>query len=127
MPMAQKFTALPTLATLRKYGMTVNDFLTFCREQEWRCPICREPLTDDRKLAIDHAHVKGWRARKLRTLKNGTRAKVRVMPPAERRLHVRGVLHAFCNRFVRSWLTLDRAARIVAYLEDYERRKDAGR
>ncbi len=44
------------------------------------------------------------------------------MAPADRRKHVRGVIHNYCNRFVRSWLTLPRARAIVAYLEAHERR-----
>ena len=45
------------------------------------------------------------------------------MPQSERAAHVRGVLHSFCNRFVRRWLTLERAASILKYLQDHERRR----
>lgn len=116
----------PTAATLAKYGMTAADWWNMVRRQRWLCPVCNEPL-GARKLAIDHEHVAGFKARKRRKSKrkrNGKRAevRVRVMPPSERRKHVRGILHSYCNRFVRMWLTLERAERILAYLEEHERR-----
>ncbi len=46
------------------------------------------------------------------------------MEPAERRRYVRGILHSYCNRFVRTWLTLPWARAIVAYLERYNREKE---
>lgn len=116
----------PTKSTLSKYGLTVDDWLEMARSQNWQCPICEEPF-GIRALAIDHEHVRGFKARKRR-LKSGKRRAskdVRVMTPAERRKHVRGILHAWCNRFVRSWLTLSRAASILRYLEQHERRKAA--
>lgn len=119
----------PTKATLRKYGLDLADWREMCRRQFWTCPICCQPFSD-RKLAIDHEHVKGFRARKRRKGKrkrNGVRAdvRVRVMRPEERREFVRGILHAWCNRFVRKWLTLPRARSIVAYLEAFEARRNA--
>ena len=110
---------VPTKATLAKYGLTRRDWLLICERQSWECPICREPF-GERALAVDHAHVAGFRARKV---KKGR--KVRVMGPAERKAHVRGVLHAWCNRFVRAWLTFDRAEAILEYLKAYERRRKA--
>ncbi len=41
--------------------------------------------------------------------------------PEDRRKHVRGVLHSHCNRYVRAWLTLERARAILTYLEAHER------
>jgi hypothetical protein len=75
-------------------------------------------------LAVDHEHVKGFKARKKRKAKAGHYIKVRVMPPSERRKYVRGVIHHYCNLYVRKWLTLDRARSIVAYLEAFERRRE---
>ena len=90
----------PTKATLRKYGMNLDHWLELAIAQGFTCPVCGQPF-GERKLAIDHAHVKGFRK----------------MAPSGRRLHVRGVLHSFCNRYVRGWLTLARAKSIVDYLE----------
>ncbi len=98
-----------------------------CVRQGWCCPVCTQPF-GDRKLAIDHEHVKGWRARKRRkgTKRVGGKrveVRVRVMTPAERKPHVRGVLHMYCNGLIRSWLTLARTKTILAYLEAHESRK----
>lgn len=118
---------IPTLGTLRTYGLTPADYLEMCRRQNFTCPVCRKPFAD-RMLVIDHEHVKGWRARKRKKMSGGKlRSRFdntsRVMTPAERRPYVRGILHAWCNGFVRAWLTLDRAESILSYLKDYERRK----
>ena len=117
----------PSAKTLASYGLTEADWWAMVRRQKGVCPICQQPF-GDRKLAIDHEHVKGWRARKRRKSKRkvgGKRADVRlrVMTPAERRPHVRGILHLWCNGLVRSWLTLPRARSIVAYLEAHAARR----
>lgn len=112
----------PTSSTLQSYGLTVSDWWEIVRRQNGKCPVCGEAL-GDRMLAVDHEHVRGFKARKLRRGKNGKKIKVRVMPPEQRRSHVRGVLHSFCNRYVRGWLTLKRAVAIVAYLKEHEERR----
>ena len=118
----------PSQGTLRKYGLTEAEWRAMCRRQEWRCPVCGEPF-GERPLAIDHEHVAGWKARKRRKGKrrvDGKRidVRVRVMTPEERKRYVRGVLHSWCNRFVRSWLTLARAESILRYLEAHEARNN---
>lgn len=110
----------PRLGTLRKYGLTEADWLRMCEACNCTCVICGKPF-EDRPLVIDHEHVKGFKARKNRKSRKGKTFKVRVMPPEERRKYVRGILHSYCNRFVRKWLTLDRAEAIVAYLREFER------
>lgn len=108
----------PQLATLRKYGLNLEDWFDLCDACAYTCVVCGKPF-EDRPVVIDHEHVKGFKARKKRK-KNGRTVKVRVMGPAERRKYVRGVIHSFCNRYVRSWLTLSRARAIVSYLEAFE-------
>lgn len=111
----------PSRATLAKYGLTEAEWLGMCAACDNTCVVCGKPF-DDRPLVIDHEHVKGFKARKKRKAKKGGHTiKVRVMSQAERRKYVRGVIHNYCNRFVRSWLTLDRAKAIVKYLEAFER------
>lgn len=111
----------PSEKTLVKYGLTAAEWLGMCKACNYTCVVCGKPF-DGRPLVIDHEHVKGFNARKKRKAKKGGHTiKVRVMTPADRRRYVRGVIHNYCNRFVRSWLTLDRAKAIVAYLEEYER------
>ncbi len=114
----------PSVGTLRSYGLTAADWYAMCRRQGYTCPVCRQPF-GDRKLVIDHEHVKGWRARKGKLKSGRVRAKKdqRVMTPEQRRPHVRGVLHMWCNGYVRAWLTLDRATSILVYLQDHERRR----
>jgi hypothetical protein len=119
----------PSDVTLRSYGLTVADWYAMCRRQNGVCPVCRKPF-GDRKLVVDHEHVKGFRARKRKKMAGGkVRAKFdptsRVMSPAERRPHVRGVLHAWCNGLVRVWLTLERAESIRDYLEAHRARRQA--
>lgn len=117
----------PSAQTLGRYGLTATDWWGMACRQEFICPVCLQPF-GDRKLVIDHEHVKGWRARKRRKAKRGRgRVRVRVMTPDERRPHVRGILHAWCNNYVRKWLTLERSKAILKYLEDHERRKYAAR
>ena len=111
----------PTLATLKNYGLSLREWLDIASRQGGLCPICNEPF-GNRKLAIDHEHVRGWRARKHKKGKSGKRVRVRVMAPAERKLHVRGILHSFCNRMVRKWLTLEMALAIAKYLEAHNKR-----
>lgn len=116
----------PTLGTLRRYGLTPADWTEMCRRQDNMCPVCNKPF-GDRKLVVDHAHVAGFKATKKRKGKkkrNGERVvvRVRVMEPEERRRHVRGVLHAWCNGYVRAWLTLDRAESLVTYLRAHAAR-----
>lgn len=116
---------LPAKATLTKYGLTEAEWLGLCAACNHTCVVCGKPF-GDRPLVVDHEHVKGFKARKKRKAKEGGHTiKVRVMGPAERRKYVRGVIHNYCNRFVRSWLTLPRARAIVAYLEAFERTRAA--
>lgn len=112
----------PSRATLTKYGMTEDEWWDMCEECNYTCVVCGKEF-GDRPLVIDHEHVKGFKARKKRKAKKGHTIKVRVMSPSERRNYVRGIIHNYCNRFVRRWLTLDRAKAIVNYLERFERRR----
>lgn len=113
----------PRTDTLRRYGLLESDWIDMCKACNYTCVVCGKPF-ESRPLAIDHEHVKGFKAtKKKKAKKGGHTIKVRVMHPVERRRHVRGVIHNFCNRFVRSWLTLERAKAIVLYLEKFERTK----
>lgn len=112
----------PTRNTLAKYGLTEADWLALCRRVKYTCVVCGKPF-GDRPLVVDHEHVAGFKARKGKTAKKGHRIKVRVMCPAERKQYVRGVIHNYCNRFVRRWLTLERARAIAAYLGAYHEAK----
>lgn len=124
-----RYPAPPTLVTLRRYGMEVADWYAICDRQrdkrtgEFTCPICTNPF-GDRRLVIDHEHVKGFKARKVRQ-RDGRQFKVRVMAVEERRQHVRGIVHAWCNGWIRSWLTLERTESILNYLRAHESRRQS--
>lgn len=103
----------PAAATLRKYGLTVDEWLALLAAQGWKCPVC-PPNGRTRRGSIkwntDHDHVPGWKT----------------LAPELRKRFVRGVLCAYCNyRRVNSRMSADEAARIAAYLAAYEARRDA--
>ena len=99
----------PSLATLRKYGLTVEDFETMVANQAGACRVCEnEPSTG--RLVVDHFHVKGWKK----------------MPPDRRRLYVRGLLCWYCNHaYVGRGITVRKARNVVDYLEAFEERLKA--
>lgn len=99
----------PAPATLRRYGLTADEWLGLLKAQGWRCPICRKAARLV-KLNTDHAHVPAWKTR----------------PPAERKRHVRGVLCSYCNhRRVNSCMGAEEARRIADYMAAHEERRDA--
>ena len=112
--------------------MTAAEWLAICRRQRYTCPVCLQPF-GDRMLVTDHDHVAGFKATKRRRIKDkkklgpdGKRRiiRVRAMSQEERKRHVRGVLHAYCNGLVRRWLTLEKAESIVEYLRAHRDRRD---
>jgi hypothetical protein len=61
------------------------------------------------RLCIDHQHVRGFKA----------------MPPEEKRTWVRGLLCFTCNRYRVAKNEGASARAVVAYLADFERRREA--
>jgi hypothetical protein len=100
-------TSPPSKATLAKYGLTAEQWMTLSEEGDYACPIClRAPPAV--KLVTDHEHVRGW-------------AK---MPPEERAAYCRGTPCLYCNRmYLPRGLTSQRAQRVVEYLRRYESRR----
>lgn len=97
----------PSAPTLKKYGLTLEAWQAMADAQGHACYVCRQEPTRGR-LCIDHDHVKGW-------------AK---MPPERRCMYVRGLLCFRCNTtYVGRSITVERAQRVVSYLENYEARK----
>lgn len=99
----------PAAPTLRRYGITREEWLALMAAQGWRCPICLKTGAAV-KWNTDHDHVPAWAKR----------------PPAERKKYVRGVLCVYCNfRRVKSRMPSAEARRIADYLAAYEARRDA--
>jgi hypothetical protein len=95
----------PTLATLRKYGLTIDDFKHILEAQGGVCAICGK--VPNGGWNIDHDHRKGWRK----------------FPPEKRAKHVRGILCWFCNKYyVGRCITVEKAQNVVAYLKSYQER-----
>ncbi len=90
----------PGKATLRRYGLTEAEWIALV-PADGNCPVCLRPPRNGRWVT-DHEHVYRWKHKQ----------------PGERKRHVRGLLCTWCNfRLLRKGLTLERARRIVAYLE----------
>lgn len=97
---------VPTKSTLKKYGLSEQDYLDIVERQGNVCPICKLPM--DKTTNIDHWHVKDWKK----------------FPPEIRKLFVRGVVHWFCNHYyLGKGITVERAKNLVKYLEDFEKRR----
>ena len=97
----------PTLSTLKKYGLTIDDWKLLAEKQNNRCFVCkRTPSTN--KLCIDHEHVKNWKK----------------MPPDQRKLYVRGLLCWVCNHYyLGRGINIEKAENVVLYLKEYEVRR----
>lgn len=97
----------PSLATLKRYGLNIEEWREILKRQNYICPICGKQPTSGR-FHIEHEHQKGWKK----------------MPPEKRKLAVRGLACFYCNRFYLSKnMTIKKASNIQRYLLDYEKRK----
>jgi hypothetical protein len=98
---------VPSQATLRKYGLSENDWKKLLEEQESVCFVCKQTPSSNR-LCVDHEHVRGWKK----------------LPPEKRKLYVRGLLCWRCNTtFVGRGITIERATNVAAYLQRYQQRR----
>lgn len=97
----------PSAATLKKYGMTANEWTYIWEYQESVCAICKK-VPESGILHVDHFHAKGFKK----------------MKPEDRKRQVRGILCAYCNqRILVKGINLFKARNIVTYLEDFEERR----
>ena len=65
-----------------RYGLTIEQINAMLLAQSGACPICKVDLGEG--FVVDHEHVEGWKG----------------MPPEERKLYVRGLLHHKCNLMI---------------------------
>lgn len=97
----------PTKATLKKYGLSVEEWQKLADVQGHACYVCKQEPKKGR-LHIDHEHIKNWKK----------------LPPDQRKLAVRGLLCFRCNTtFLGRGITIERAKNVVAYLERYSEGK----
>lgn len=50
----------PSASTLRRFGMTIEDWRALMAAQDERCAICKRKFTASRPPANDHNHRTGW-------------------------------------------------------------------
>lgn len=95
---------VPTPATLRKYGLSAEQWYAIWKLQGKICPICKKPPSTG-KTVVDHFHYKNWKK----------------LSADVRRSYVRGICCWYCNRWhVAKGMNIQKAKNIVAYLENYE-------
>lgn len=97
----------PSDATLKKYGLSVDEWRKMAEDQGGACFVCKKTPSTGR-LCIDHEHVKGWKK----------------MPPDKRKLYVRGLLCWVCNHYyVGRGIDVQKAQNVVLYLQEYTKRR----
>ena len=112
---------VPSAETLRKYGLSLEDWLEFIPVPEGverteanvlehgYCVICKkQPATG--RMVVDHFHAAKWKK----------------MPPAERKKWVRGVVCTTDNRVLLTrYGTIQKHLNAAEYLEAFEKRRAA--
>ena len=97
---------VPTLPTLRRYGLTETTWLAILKRQKGVCGVCGKVPTSG-ILAIDHYHVRNWKR----------------MSADKRRTYVRGLVCTYDNRvWLRKGATPEKLKAAARYLEDYNKR-----
>lgn len=97
----------PSIATLKKYGLTVVEWLAILLAQGNVCAICKK-VPPSGIWVTDHDHV----------------PKFKRMLPEHRKVYVRGILCSWCNsHFVHRSMTVEKAKNIATYLASYNKRK----
>lgn len=95
----------PSSQTLKRYGLTREEWMKMYDRYDGCCHICRKP---SKRLCVDHFHMKGWAS----------------MEPEERKKYVRGLLCWTCNAHLLSrGITIQKLKNAIQYLEDWENKK----
>lgn len=97
----------PSPATLKKYGLSPEEWRSILERQGGVCAICKQvPRTG--RMVIDHFHQRGWKK----------------LSPEKRKLAVRGVCCWWCNAtYLGRGINVERARNVVRYLEEFEQRQ----
>lgn len=97
---------VPKEQTLRKYGLTSDEWLFLLSRQHYCCAICGNSL-HDKRCNTDHFHVKGFKK----------------MKPEQKKLFVRGILCWTCNHLiVGRGVTIQRLEKALEYMRAFEAR-----
>lgn len=96
----------PSAVTLKKYGLTADEWLLLLEVQGGVCAICLKAPPSGR-LNIDHEHAKGWKK----------------MEPEQRKLWVRGLLCWTCNLYILGrGVSVFRLQNALNYLKSFAKR-----
>ncbi len=97
---------IPSKATLKKYGLSLEEWNAIADSQNRVCAICHGlPKSGSGILHIDHEHVKKWKK----------------MKPEMRKTFVRGLACYRCNsQYMRRGLNSALAKTVFDYLLKYE-------
>ena len=97
----------PTPVTLKKYGLSLNEWKDILAAQGYRCPICKR-VPSSGIFRTDHLHVQNYKR----------------MKPDKKKLWVRGLPCVHCNRFfLAKGITIEKAQAVVDYLQAFEKRR----
>lgn len=97
----------PSPNTLKRYGLSLEEWLSILKKQGNVCAICKKEPPSGR-LVTDHFHAPLWKK----------------MPPDKRKIYVRGILCWTCNHYyVGRAITVFKAENVVVYLKEFEERK----
>ncbi len=96
----------PSAVTLKKYGLTADEWQLILDAQGGVCAICKK-MPPSGRLNVDHEHVKGWKK----------------MPPEQRKLYVRGLLCWTDNLYVLGrGVSIARLENALKYLKAHGKR-----
>lgn len=94
---------IPAASTLKRYGLTEEDWTARLERQGGVCAVCKRPPSNG-TLHIDHEHKTGWKK----------------MLPILRRNYVRGLACWHCNSvWLRRGATPEKLRAAADYLEAY--------
>lgn len=103
----------PSKATLKKYGLSLDEWIALYNKHDGRCWICKAPFDgsdrryEPRTACVDHEHVKGFKK----------------MSDDEKRQYIRGMLCFQCNRLIaQKSNTVEKLQAGISYLNNYKRR-----
>jgi len=98
---------IPSKATLRKYGLSEDDYRKMYLDEGGKCPICDREFSDKVRVAIDHLHVLHYKKKSAEV----------------RKRYVRGLVCLYCNfRVINKNITPQKARNIVKYLDKFSDR-----